>query len=180
MTIEFTGRQTEVPPQIRSLAERKLGKLGKVLRGITHAHLILTSDKHRQIAEVSVHSRHLDLTAAEESGDLAVSVSSVLDKLIRQAQRHQGKRQERKRRPRPGRATSAWSGVVAEGSDGERGPRVIRSRLFTVKPMTVEEAVIEVGAAADGLLVFRDASTEKVSVLYRRKDGNLGLIEPEA
>jgi len=60
------------------------------------------------------------------------------------------------------------------------GPRVIRSRRFAVKPMTIEEAALEVGASADGVLVFRDASTERVKVLYRRKDGNLGLIEPEA
>jgi putative sigma-54 modulation protein len=57
---------------------------------------------------------------------------------------------------------------------------VIRNRRFAVKPMTIEEAALEVGASADGVLVFRDASTERVSVLYKRKDGNLGLIEPEA
>jgi ribosome hibernation promoting factor len=180
MTIEYTGRQTEVPPPIKSLAERKLRKLGRVLRGITHVHVILTVDKHRQIAEVSVHSPHLDLTAAEETTDLAVSVSNVLDKLFRQAERHVGRRQERKRRG-AGRSTALWSGVLSQsGGDGQPGPRVIRSRRFIVKPMTVEEAVLEVGATDDGLLVFRDASTEKVSVLYKRKDGNLGLIEPEA
>lgn len=179
MRIEFTGRHTEVPSQIRALAERKIQKLAKVLHRITDVHVILTSDKHRQIAEVSVKSPQLTLTAAEETGDLAVSLSNVLDKLTRQAQRHTGKRQERKRRS-PSRANALWSGVLAPAAAAGEGPRVIRTRRFVIKPMTVEEAALEVGGSEEGFVVFRDASTERVNVLYRRKDGNLGLIEPEA
>jgi putative sigma-54 modulation protein len=80
------------------------------------------------------------------------------------------------------RPTSVRTAVpVAAGAPREApGPRVIRNRRFAVKPMTIEEAALEVGASADGVLVFRDASTERVNVLYKRKDGNLGLIEPEA
>jgi len=179
MRIEFTGRQTDVPPAVRALADRKLKKLVKVLPRITDVHVILASDKHRQIAEVSVHSSHLTLTAAQESPDLAHSLATVMDKLTRQAQRHLGKRRERKRRA-PARATAVWSGEPSvPGGPAER-PRVIRSRRFVAKPMTVDEAVLEVDGSDDGFLVFRDASTERVKVLYRRKDGNLGLIEPEA
>ncbi|MBI3932014.1 MAG: ribosome-associated translation inhibitor RaiA [Acidobacteria bacterium] len=182
MTLEFTGRQTEVSPELRRLAERKLKKLEKVLPGITHVHVVLASDKHRQIAEVSVHSRNLHLTATEETGDFAASLGTVLDKLTRQAQKHMGKIKHRKRRSASSKATALWSGVLAAGpapADGGDGPRVIRSRRFVVKPMTVDEAVMEVGTSDDGFLVFRDAATERVNVLYRRKDGNLGLIEPE-
>jgi putative sigma-54 modulation protein len=176
MKIEFTGRQTDVPKRVRALAERKLAKLARVLRGITYVHVVLSSDKHRQIAEVTVHSRNLDLTAEESSDDLGVSVAAVFDKLTRQAQRQVGKRRESKRRG-PGLGARAGDGAAAP----ERSPtRIIRSRRFPVKPMTVDEAALEVGARDEGFLVFRDASTEKVSVLYRRKDGNLGLIEPEA
>jgi putative sigma-54 modulation protein len=174
MTIEFTGRQTEVAPRLRALAERKLGKLTRLLRGITRVHVILTSDKHRQIAEVSVHSRNVDLTATEVGTDLGASLGTVMDKLERQAKRHRAKVRERKRRG-PLRAVVA----APEPAPAER-PRVIRSRRFLVKPMTVDEAVLEVGASHDGLLVFRDAATERVNVLYRRRDGHLGLIEPEA
>lgn len=180
MAIEFTGRQTEVSPEIRAFAEKKLKKLTKVLPGITNVHVILASDKHREIAEVSVHSRNLDLTAAEETSDIRMSLGTVIDKLTRQAQRHMGKLRERKRRA-PSRATALWSGVMSPTAVAAEGiPRVIRSRRFVVKPMTVDEAVLEVGASDDGFLVFRDAATERVNVLYKRKDGNLGLIEPEA
>jgi putative sigma-54 modulation protein len=72
-----------------------------------------------------------------------------------------------------------WSGVMAPPAEAG-GPRVIRSRRFMVKPMTVDEAILQVGASEEGFLVFRDAATERVNVLYKRRDGNLGLIEPEA
>lgn len=98
MQIEFTGRQTDVPPRLRALAERKLKKLSRTLRGITHAHVILTADKHRQIAEVTVLGRRrLALSAQEESADLAGSLGRALDRLTRQAQRQIAKRRERKR-----------------------------------------------------------------------------------
>jgi len=96
MQIEFTGRQTDVPPRLRALAERKLRKLSRTLRGITHAHVVLITDKHRQIAEITGRSRHLVLAAQEEGADLAAALGTVMDKLTRQAQRHLGKRRERK------------------------------------------------------------------------------------
>jgi putative sigma-54 modulation protein len=99
MLIEFTGRQTDVSPRLRALAERKLKKLSRTLRGITHAHVILTADKHRQIAEITVQCRRrrLVLSAQEESADLAGSLGTALDRLTRQALRQVGKRRERKR-----------------------------------------------------------------------------------
>jgi len=104
-----------------------------------------------------------------------------MDKLIRQAERRVGKQRVRKGGGRS-RATSVRTAPppVVSAPREERGPRVIRNRRFAVKPMTIEEAALEVGASADGVLVFRDAATERVNVLYKRKDGNLGLIEPEA
>lgn len=178
MRIEFTGRQTEVGPELRALTERKLRKLEKVLHGITDVHVVLSLDKHRQIAEVSVNSAQLTLTAAEESGDAGLSLATVIDKLTRQAQRQMGRRAQRRRRVDP-RATALWSGVLGPSSDRSEGPRVVRSRRFLVKPMTVDEAVLEVGGNEEGVVVFRNASTERVNVLYKRRDGNLGLIEPE-
>ncbi len=124
MKIEFTGRQTEIPDEVRRLAERKLQKVGKLLPSLTRAHVILSADKHRQVAEVSVHSRHLDLAAVEVTTNPRLSVAGALDKLLRQAQRQRAKRRERKgsrlaaarargaraRRRRGARASSARGG----------------------------------------------------------------------
>ncbi|OFV85692.1 MAG: hypothetical protein A2V74_09985, partial [Acidobacteria bacterium RBG_16_70_10] len=82
MKIEFTGRQTLVPVEVRRLAERKLQKVARVLPGITSAHVILTADKHRQIAEVSLHSRQIDLTAVEQSPNPRLSLGRAIDKLL--------------------------------------------------------------------------------------------------
>jgi putative sigma-54 modulation protein len=176
MRIEYTGRRAEVPQEIRDAAERRLAKLGKVLHGITDVHVVLASDKRRQQVEVSVHSPHVTLTAAEEGADAGQSLATVLDRLTRQAQRHMGRLRERKRRRgavEPDRAPVPTSRKGAT-------PRVVRSRRFLAKPMTVEDAALQVTAGDDGILVFRDAVTAKLNVLYRRKDGTLSLIEPEA
>lgn len=176
MQIEYTGRHTEVTPALRSLAEKKLAKLLKVLPAITNVHVILLVDKHRHCAELTVHSSHLDLTAVEESGDLSTSLTTVIDKLVRQAQKRVGKLRERKRKSR---TAAVWSGVLAAPVPGDGGARVVRSRRVVAKAMTVDEAMKQVNSTDEGLLVFRDADTERLNVLYRRKDGNLGLIEPE-
>lgn len=179
MQIEITGRHIEVTAALRKAAEKKLEKLAKVLHGITRVHVIFATDRHRQIAEVTVHSPHLDLAATEESGDLATSLSTVVDKLTRQAQKHVGKLRQRKRRG-SARQEAVWTGTVSAAVPGNgEAKRIVQSRRFVAKPMTMDEAVMQVDATDDGLLVFRDAATEKLSVLYRRKDGNLGLIEPE-
>lgn len=98
MEVEYTGRQTDVPGQVRKLVERKLKKLEKFVGRPLRAHVILTVDRHRQIAEVSVHSPRLDMTATEETDDMGASVGTVMDKLIRQAERHVGKRQSHKKK----------------------------------------------------------------------------------
>ena len=96
MRIEYTGRHMDVPDSVRRLGDRKLRKLAKHLRGITDVHVILTADKHRHTAEVTVHSPHGDLAATGESSDIGVSLSTVMDKLIRQAERRVGKLRVRK------------------------------------------------------------------------------------
>jgi len=176
MVVEFTGRQVEIAPAVRALAERKIGKLAKVLPGITHVRVVLGADKRRQRAEVSVHSPHLDLVANEVAGDASVAVSTVIDKLTRQAQRHKEKVRGGKRRASV-RATPVRPAAPAAPAGG---PRVIRSRRFVAKPMTLDEAALLVANNGDGVIVFRDAATRRIGVVFRRRDGNLGLIEPEA
>ena len=104
MKVEYTGRQTDVPAGIRTLAERKLKKLEKLVGRPLHAHVILTVDRHRRIAEVSLHSPRHDMTATNTSPDMRVSVATVMDKLLRQAQRYVGKRQSKRKTGTPGLA----------------------------------------------------------------------------
>ena len=175
MKIEFTGRQTEIPTEVRRLAERKLEKVKKVLPSITRAHVILTAEKHRQIAEIGLHSRQLDLSAIEASANPRLAVSGAVDKLLRQAQKQRTRRRERK-----GGLSPRLAQPAAEAGKMAGGPRVIRSRRGLVKPMTLDAAALELEGRAEGIVVYRDATSDRVQVLFRRKDGNLGLVEPEA
>ena len=182
MKIEFTSRQTEISKEVRRLAERKLEKIARLLPRMTRAHVILTAGKHRREAEVSVHSRNLDLSAVEVTTNPRVSVSKAMDKLLRQAQRHRAKQRDHRGATaarKPARKKAASPTRRARGRPPEL-PRLIRNRRRAVKPMTLDEATIEMEARAEGVLVFRDARTERMRVLYRRVDGRLGLIEPDA
>jgi len=177
MKIEYTGRQTEITDEMRRVAEQKLQKVAKLLPSITRAHVILTADKHRRVAEVSVHSRQLDLAAVEVSTNPRLSITNAIEKLVRQVDHERTKRRIRK-----GAASPRLPAPAAEPDAGAAagGPRVIRSRKSAVKPMTLEEAALEMDGRGNDVFVFRDAATERVTVLFRRKDGNLGLLEPEA
>ncbi len=180
MKIEFTGRHTEVSAEHRRLAERKLEKLGRVLPGVTRAHVILAVDRRRQTAEISVHSRQLDLMARETSPDLGSSIGAAMDKLTRQAQRQVSRRRERGHADVARAKVTPSKDPVADAAPAEGASvRVIRRRRPAGKPMTVDEAAAEMLVREEGFLIFRDARTERVRVIYRRKDGNLGLIEPE-
>jgi putative sigma-54 modulation protein len=183
MDIEYTGRHMEIHPKLRAAAERRLRKLDRVLRGVTHVHVVMAAERHHVLAEVTVRSRNLDLSAVEESADGEVALTTVIDKLIRQAERHVGKVRTRKRvTARRSRRAALWSGVLAPTPGGEgdgESHRVVRSRRLLPKPMTVDEAILELERRNEDLLIYTDSVTLKTHVLHRRRDGRLGIIEPE-
>lgn len=175
MRVAYTGRNIEVTSALRDFTEVHLRKIRKILGEAIHVHMTLTVQKHRQIAEIHLRSRSLDINGLEETNDMYASINTVLEKAERQALKHKGKKITRKRHPtsRPASTPPSSPNRPASGA-----PRVIKSTSFAAKPMTVEEAVREFNGANGDFLVFRNAESEKVSVLYKRKDGNFGLIEP--
>lgn len=177
MRLVLTGRHLEITPAVRRLVDRKIDKLIRVLNdGIVSAQVVLTKQKYRNIAEVILHARgdHI-LKGIGETDAWETSLSSAVEKIAQQAQKVKGKWQERKRRATPVKQLPP----KATDGDEERPPRVVRATRYPVKPMTVDEAALAVEKGPDTFLVFRNASTESINVVYRRKDGNLGLIEPE-
>ncbi len=175
MQVAYTGRNIEVTSALRDFTEGHLKKIRKILGEAIHVHVTLTVQKHRQIAEVHLHSRSLDINGLEETNDMYASINAVLDKAERQALKHKGKKITRKRHPasRPASTPSTSPNRPPSGV-----PRVIKSTSFAAKPMSIEEAVQEVSGSDGNFLVFRNADSEKISVVYKRKDGNFGLIEP--
>lgn len=182
MNIYITGRQIEVTPPLKAYTESKLRKLKRFLNGITDIHVTLSVEKYRQIAEINVHSSgNTYLTAVNESNDLYTSILQAIDKIEAQAKKQQTKRVDKRRRGKR-KEDSGTFNVLAreEGPMPETGPRVVESSRFVIKPLSVEEAVVQIEAEGAEFLVFRNAGSERVNVLYRRPDGNYGLIDPES
>lgn len=182
MTLELTGRKIAITPALRTFTEQKIKKLDKILDGILEAHVILSVEKRRHSAEIVVHSRNATLSGSDTSDDLYASIGQVLAKLEHQAKRHKAKYKWSKGKNHGrGLATIRTTPPMDDGEmqGGDNSPRLIRTRRYAVKPMTVDEAMLQVQGTNDTFLVFRDAQSQRVSVLYRRSDGNFGLIEPD-
>ena len=177
MRIDFTGRQMEISSELRRYTEERLGKLTRLLRDRFELHVILTAERHRRIAEITLKFRDHTLVSAETTGDARSSINGALDKLERQAVRMLGRRRERKRRPKP--ATAVLLNILGTQRIDHEEHRVLETERFPIKPMTLEDAVESLDAKRGGVVVFRNTETERVNVLYRRDDGNFGLIEPE-
>jgi putative sigma-54 modulation protein len=191
MNIHITGRHIDVTDAQRQLIESKLSKLERLIDGITDIHVTLSVEKYRQRAEIQVHSRgNTYLTAAEESEDLYSSIQQVIEKVQTQARKHSDKRVRKKRRAARRDNAGTFNVLAARGSgnagdlepgmreDEGAGPRVVETQSFVIKPLSVEEAVAEIDGGAAEFLVFRNALNERVNVIYRRRDGNYGLIDP--
>jgi putative sigma-54 modulation protein len=178
MQVEYTGRQVDITPAIKEFTENHLRKIRKILGEAIDVHVVLTVEKYRHIAEINLKSRSFIFNGLEETHDMYTSINAVLEKIERQALKHKGRKIAKKRKT----AGSPVVGVPGEIREfavaNPTSPRVIRMRSFAAKPMTVEEAVEEVTQSKNDFLVFRNSESERVSVVYRRKDGNFGLIEP--
>ena len=177
MQFSITGRNITVTPALRHYAESKLARLHRFVDAPGTAHLVLSVAKHRQVAEVTLTVRDLILRAEESTPDLYASIDLVADKLERQVVRHKEKLVARG--GRGGRAGAGAGGVVVEEGAGDEEPPVVKVKRFALKPLAVEDAVLQMELLGHAFFVFRNARTEEVNVIYRRRDGAYGLIEPE-
>jgi ribosome hibernation promoting factor len=177
MEFEYTGRHVDVTPALRAHVEDHFQKIDHIFNDTTaRAHVIIEVEKNRQIGEVLVHWRDHTLTATDTNADMYLALTRAIAKIEKQALKLKKKIIDRKQGAK--RVSS-----VAPQPDGQLDaspatPRIVSARRYTVKPMTAEEAAMQLTSEADQFLVFRDADTNRVGVLYKRKDGNFGLIEP--
>jgi putative sigma-54 modulation protein len=177
MKIEYTGRNFTISPAIKKHINDHFKKINTLLNGASHAHVILTVGRHhRHIAEIVVNWHDRSLTSKADTTDMYASSLQAIDKLHKQAVKLKGKIIDRSHHAKPVKvvAPSPLPPIEPE----KDAPRIIRSRRYSIKPMTPEEAVLSVQESADQFVVFRDSETDRVGVIYKRKDGNYGLIEP--
>lgn len=186
MNIEFVGRSYQIDDRVRDFTEDKLSKVTKFLEDPVEIRVTLSEEKHRHIADLHVHHKHGVLQSTEESGDgqMHEAINAAVDKVEKQARRARKKLTDRKRRGAKsnGDLGPVWPlNVLDRGSvGGGNEPRIIKSANLQIKPMSLEEAALQLEGSKNDFLVFRDATHDRVRVLYKRKDSNYGLIEPEA
>src|SRR6266498_3797878 len=177
MRFEYTGRHVEVSPGIRKHVEGHFKKLAHIFNNTAAwTHVIIEVEKTRHIGEVIVHWRDHTLTAKDINADMYMALTRAIAKIEKQALKLKKKLIDRKQGARP-------TAEVAPEPDGQleatpRPPRIIAARRYSVKPMTAEEAALRLSSEQDQFVLFRDAETHRLAVLYKRRDGNFGLIEP--
>ncbi len=177
MRLQVKGKNVEVSESLKDYAREKLGKLDKHLNDAARLELELAVEKNpsiseNQIAEATIWTKGPVLRARETSADMRASIDLLVEKLERQARRY---RDKRRRGPVRGAQNVDARQVDSEPDES----RIVKTKQFPVKPMTAEEAVLQLELVGHDFFVFQNAETDDVNVLYRRRDGNYGLIEPQ-
>ena len=180
MRLHVKGKNVEVSDAIHEYAERKLGKLSPQLAEQTHVELELAVEKNpsiadNHVAEATVWTKGPVLRARETSGDMKASIDQLVAKLERQVKRYREKRRVAPRRhARDGGVPTEPPPLEAPDDD----TTIVKTKQFSVNPMSAEEAVLQLELVGHDFFVFRNAETETINVVYRRRDGDYGLIEP--
>jgi len=182
MELIIKGKNVEVTDRLRNYVEAKIGKLDRYLPTISEAWVELSTEgaraaQDRQVCQVTVRSNGTILRAEERSDDMFMSIDTVLDKMYRQIARYKGKRKNRWRAT--GGPQLEPLPLELEEETEEESSIIVRTKRFLMTPMHAEEAVEQMELLGHDFFVFYNAEEGQVNVLYRRKDGNYGLLQPE-
>jgi len=187
MRVSIAGRRLEVTDALKGHVEDRLEKVRAHFDKAIDVNVVLTVEKHRHIAEITVHANGVRIRGKESSDDMYSSVDTVIDKIDRQILKF--KDRNHRFQPRKGKVAVLPTGEISATVEAEReepavateaaGPRAIVREPITMKPMNVDEAAMQLEISNDMFLVFSNADTQRVNVLYAKNDGTFGLIEQE-
>jgi putative sigma-54 modulation protein len=186
MATEISGRNYEIPPDIRDMVEKKLARIEeKLFDDVIDVRVVLQVEKYRNICEILITGKDHDVKTVQESDEsMQDAVNSALDHLKRQAQKNREKIRDHHRKDGAKPVVNEWAVQVLEPSQmredtDERLPRIVKTNNIAIRPMSIEEAALRLDDSKNEFIVFRDIDNDKVSVIYKRRDNNLGLIAPE-
>jgi len=186
MATEISGRNYEIPPDIRDMVEKKLAKIqDRLFDDVIEVRVVLQVEKYRNICEILVHGKDHDVKTVQESDEsMQDAINSAIDHLKRQAQKNRKKLRDHHRKDGAKPVVNEWAVQVLEPGrlreDTEaRAPRIVQTNSISIRPMSIEEAAMRLDDSKNEFIVFRDIDTDRVSVIYKRRDSNLGLIAPE-
>lgn len=172
LPLKFSGKNVQIPEPLKRHAEERLEHLLRFLRRVHSVQVVHSQERSWQLAEVTVHADGVLVRAEERSQDMRSAVDAAIDKIARQLRRYKDRVSDRPRH-------AAAPAPVSEGVETATEPRIVRMKRFTVKPMSAEEAALQMDMLGHDFFVFLNSETEEFNVVYRRNDGNYGLIEPE-
>lgn len=173
MKFIISGKNIEVTEGLKAAVEEKIGKLDKYFTEDTEIQVTLSTQKDRQKIEVTIPMKGNIVRAEQESNDMYVSIDLVEEIIERQLRRYKTKIIERQQ------ATVNLSKEFIEEEVDDEEIKIVRTKRFAVKPMDVEEACVQMELLGHNFFVFRNAETDEVNVVYKRKGNTFGLIEPE-
>jgi len=180
MQIAVTFRHMESSESVRSYVEEKLARVKKYIDEPIDAQVVLSVQKKiNQRAEVTMVAKGLTMKSVEEKDDMYAAIDLMVDKIERQLKRYKEKLKRHKASSNVQRRVEKTVIAAPSVDEGHENPEIIRSHSFFVKPMSVEEAVMQMDLLDKDFLVFTDDRSEEMNVVYRRKDGNYGLIVPQ-
>jgi len=172
MNIIVTGRHLDITPALKKYAEEKIKKFGRYLSNISEATVTLSVEKYRHKVEVLLKVNGVLIQAEAITGEIYSSIDEVVEKLERQIKRYKEKLVSH--RKGEGKA----GGIQPEFSPVEEAGRIIKNKKFELKPMSPDEAAMQMELLDKDFFVFTNDGSGNINVIYRRKDGNFGLIEP--
>jgi len=173
MNVHYTARQAALTPEIKAYCEKRLGRIKNLVDDVLDVNIILNIQKGRSKAEIHVQAKGRGYVIIEETLDMIDSLNRAFDTLETRLRKDRAKWREKKRRG--GRERKALA-PAAEATEPEK--RVIRANFFSLKPMSLEEALVQLDAKAKEVFLFRREGSEEWAAVYRRKDGQYGLVEP--
>jgi len=185
MKMTIIGRHIELDDDTKEYAEKKLNKAETFFDHIIEANMILSAEKHRRIAEVTLNAKNATFHATEETENIKNSIDNVMEKIEVQVKKFKEKLKDHKRYPKGLISETQIETNETEEKDEvdeieqDKDPQIIKVNKFASKPMTVQEAVMQLGLLDDDFLVFSNSQTNYVNVVYKRKDGSYGWIEPD-
>jgi len=175
MEITVTFRHLEPRDALKEYATDKVSRIEKYLGNITEVHIILSHEKRAHIAEVIVHANRAKITAKEMHEDnMYASIDLVVDKIERQVKKHKDKITSHKEHKK-----ALHNIFSAEQPGTSREQSSVKSESVSIKTMSVDSALLQIGKNDDEFFVFKNIDTDNVNVLYKRRNGDFGLIEPE-
>ncbi len=175
MRITISGKNLEITDSLRNQVNKKVSKLERFFGEDVEAQVTLSVEGYRHIVEVTIPFNGIVIRGEESTDNMYASIDMVIDKLESQIRKH---RTRLGKRIKSGAFKNDALAGLEDGKEGHE-PRIVRTKRFAVKPMSVEEATLQMELLGHSFFVFTNASSNEVNVLYKRKDGNYGLIEPD-